>query len=73
MKQSSKTATVIVYVLLALLAAAAIGLFIFQTAQNGWVVDKSNATKFGLLMVGLGLTLVKLHPRVGSQIGRAHV
>ena len=66
MKQSSKTATVIVYVLLALLAAAAIGLFIFQTAQNGWVVDKSNATKFGLLMVGLGLTFVKLLGKAGG-------
>ena len=66
MRSSSKTATVVVYVLLALLVAAAIGLFIFQTAQNGWVVDKSNATKFGLLMVGLGLTFVKLLGRVGS-------
>lgn len=66
MKRSSKIATVIVYVLLFLLAAAAIVLFIVQTAQNGWVVDKSNAVKFGLLMVGLGLTLVKL---IGSTGG----
>ncbi len=66
MKKSSKIPTIIAYVLLALLAAAAIGLFIAQTAQNGWVVDKSDALKFGILMIGLGLTVVKLIGKTGG-------
>ncbi|MBQ5363045.1 MAG: DUF1963 domain-containing protein, partial [Clostridia bacterium] len=60
MKKSSKLPTIIAYVLLGVLATAAIGLFVAQTARNGWAVDKSDAIKFGLLMICLGLTLVKL-------------
>ena len=60
MKKSSKIPTIIAYVLLGVLAAAAIGLFIAQTAHNDWAVDKSDAVKFIILMIGLGLTLVRL-------------
>ena len=60
MKKSSKIPTIIAYVLLGVLATAAIGLFVAQTARNGWAVDKSDAIKFGFLMICLGLTLVKL-------------
>lgn len=66
MKKSSKIPTVIVYVLLFLLAAAAIALFIAQTAHNGWVVDKNDAVKFGIIMVGLVLALVKMIGKIGG-------
>lgn len=60
MKRTSKIPTVIAYVLLAILTVAIIGLFIAQTAHNGWVVDKNDAMRMGILLVGIGLTLVKL-------------
>ena len=34
--------------------------------RNGWAVDKSDAVKFGILMIGLGLTLVKLIGKTGG-------
>ncbi len=66
MKKSSKIPMFIAYGLLIVLAIAAIGLFIAQTARNGWAVDKSDALKFGILMIGLGLTLVKLIGKTGG-------
>lgn len=66
MKKSSKITTVIVYALLGILIAAAIGLFVAETAENGWVVDKATAVKFGILMVGLGLTFVRLIGKTGG-------
>lgn len=66
MKKSSKLPTIIAYVLLGILAAAAIALFILETAHNGWAVDKSDAVKFGILMIGLGLTLVRLIGKTGG-------
>lgn len=66
MKKTSKIPVYIAFGLLAVLAVAAIGLFLTETAQNGWVVDKNDALKFGILMIGLGLTLVKLIGKVGG-------
>ena len=66
MKKSSKLPVYIAFGLLAVIAAVAIGLFIAETAQNGWVVDKADAAKFGILLVGLGLTLVRLIGKVGG-------
>ena len=66
MNKSKKLPIIIALVLLGVLAAAAIGLFIAETAHNAWVVDKADAVKFGILMVGIGLTLVRLIGNVGG-------
>lgn len=66
MNKSKKLPIIIALILLGVLAAAAIGLFIAETAHNAWVVDKADAVKFGILMVGIGLTLVRLIGNVGG-------
>ena len=52
--------------LVAILIAAAVALFVFQTAQNGWVIDSKNAARMAVVIIGLLLTLVKLITRSGS-------
>ena len=66
MKKSTKITTVIAYALMIILMLVAIGLFVAQTAENGWVVDKFDAIKFGILMVGIVLGLVRLIGKTGS-------
>ncbi|MBE6676590.1 MAG: DUF1963 domain-containing protein [Ruminococcaceae bacterium] len=66
MNKSKKLPIIIALILLGVLAAAAIGLFIAETAHNAWVVDKADAVKFGILMVGIGLTFVRLIGNVGG-------
>lgn len=60
MKKSSKLPVYIAYGLLAVLIVGAIALFVSEIARNGWTIDKNTAVKFGILMIGLGLTLVRL-------------
>ena len=60
MKKNPKLAITLTYILIILLAAACITLFIVQTAQNGWKINSSNAVKFGVILIGLILTAVKM-------------
>ena len=46
MKKSQKMVTVAATVVLILVFVAAIVLFIMETAENGWAVDKADVLKF---------------------------
>lgn len=64
--RKQKIVTVLTYVLIIGLAVACIGLFLYQTANNNWKIDPSNAAKFGLILVGLGITTVKMITRTSG-------
>ncbi len=66
MNKSRKTVVILTYVLIIALAAACIAIFLVQTANNGWKVDSSNAVKFGLVLIGLVLTAVKMAARTSD-------
>lgn len=66
MKKRNKIALIVSYVLIILLIAACIGLLIWQAASNGWVFESENVMKFGLVIIGLILSLVKLITRTGG-------
>ncbi len=66
MKKSQKMVTVAATVVLILVFVAAIVLFIMETAENGWAVDKADALKFAVLTAGLLLTLIRLIAKVGG-------
>lgn len=53
--------------LIALMIVAAIALLLFQTAQNGWVVDTKNVTRMAIVIIGLLLSLIKLITRAGGS------
>ena len=66
MKKRNKIALIVSYVLIILLIAACIGLLIWQAASNGWVFESENVMKFGFVIIGLILSLVKLITRTGG-------
>jgi len=66
MNKRRKIVVILTYVLIAALAAACIALFLVQTANNGWKIDSSNAVKFGLILIGLVITAVKMATKTGD-------
>ena len=66
MRKTNKTTVIVCSVLLALLLVGAIGLLIWQGASNGWVFDRSNLVKGGLVIIGLILSLVRMLSRAGG-------
>lgn len=68
MKKTRKAPLIVCYVLLGVVFVAAVGLFIGQAALNNWSFDKGNATKFGIVIIGLILTFVKLIGKTGGNI-----
>ena len=66
MKKNSKIPLIISYVLVTAMILAAIGLLVGQAAMNGWVFESDNVVKFGLVLIGLLITLVKLITGTGG-------
>ena len=66
MKKSNRTVSVVSFVLIFLLIAACIGLLVWQGAANGWVFETENIMKFGIVLIGLIFSLVKLIGRTGG-------
>lgn len=66
MNKRRKIVVILTYVLIVALAAACITLFLVQTANNGWKIDSSNTVKFGLVLIGLVITAVKMATRTGG-------
>ena len=54
-----------VLIVIALLIAIVV-IFVIQTANNGWVIDTSDATKAGLIAVGAIITLVRIIAKTGG-------
>ncbi len=54
---------IICIVIIALLLAAAVGLIIWETAQNGWKFDMSKSGKGIIIIIGLLLSLARLISR----------
>ena len=60
MKKPSKAPLIISYVLVIAMMLAAVGLLIGQAAFSGWVFESENVIKFGVIIMGLMITLVRL-------------
>lgn len=60
MKKNRKLIIILTYVLIVALAGACIALFLVQTANNGWKIDSNNAVKFGVILIGLAITAIKM-------------
>lgn len=66
MRKTKKAPIIVSFVLIGLLMAVAIGLLFVQAASNGWVFETENVVKFGVLIIGLTLSLIKLIGRTGG-------
>ena len=66
MRKTNRTTVIVCSVLLALLLVGAVGLLVWQGASNGWVFDRSNLVKGGLVIIGLILSLVRMLSRAGG-------
>ena len=66
MKKSRKILTVILYVVIIALIGICIVLFVIETKNNGWKIDPSKASKLGILLAGLVLSLVRLIGKTGN-------
>ena len=66
--KSKKNVGVICLALVALLIVATVGLFIYQTWQNEWQIEGDTLAKFGIVFVGLVLTMIKLVSKVGNSL-----
>ena len=62
---SKKNVGVICLALVALLIVATVGLFVYQTWQNEWQIEGDTIAKFGLVLAGLVLTMIKLVSKTG--------
>lgn len=66
MKKPSKAPLIISYVLVIAMMLAAVGLLIGQAAFSGWVFESENVIKFGIVILGLMITLVRLISKTGG-------
>ncbi len=66
MKKSRKILTVILYIVIIALIGGCIALFVIETKNNGWKIDPSRASKLGILLAGLVLSLVRLIGKTGN-------
>ena len=66
MKRKSKAPLIVSCVLLILLLVGAVGLLIWQAASNGWVFDKDNVVKGGLIIIGLLISLIRIIAKMGG-------
>ena len=66
--KSKKNVGVICLALVALLIVATVGLFVYQTWQNEWQIEGDTLAKFGLVLAGLVLTMIKLVSKVGNSL-----
>ena len=58
--KSAKTVVAVCLAVVVLLIVGIVGLFVYQTWQNGWQIDNSTLAKFGIVFAGLVLTMIKL-------------
>lgn len=65
--KSAKTVVAICLAVVVLLIVGIVGLFVYQTWQNGWQIDNSTLAKFGIVFAGLVLTMIKLISKVGNS------
>ena len=64
--KSKKNVTAICLEVIGILIVGIIGLFVYQTWQNGWQVEKGTLTKFGIVFIGLVLTMIKIISKTGA-------
>jgi len=65
MKKTGKTPIIVASALIIAMILAAIALLVGQAANNGWVFETENITKFGILIFGLILTLIRIILKLG--------
>ncbi|MBO5270095.1 MAG: tetratricopeptide repeat protein [Clostridia bacterium] len=68
-----KIGTVIGIVIIVIAMLAVIALFLFETAEAGWVITSETVTKPALIFVGLVISLVKLITRTGGGLSKKRV
>lgn len=66
MRKTNRTTVIVCSVLLALLLVGAIGLLVWQGASNGWVFDRSNLVKSGIVIIGIAFSLVRMLSKAGG-------